>query len=99
MGNYCEAPLIWNAGTGEVEVKLSYHYIGHFSRYVRPGAQRVATTNFSDRLEVAAFRNTDGTLAVIFLNRTQRPFPVALRLDGHILPIDLEGNSIATAVI
>ena len=99
VGNYCEAPLIWNAGTGEVEDKLSYHYIGHFSRYVRPGAQRVATTNFSDRLEVAAFRNPDGTLAVIFLNRTQRPFPVALRLDGHILPVDLEGNSIATAVI
>ena len=99
VGNFCEAPIICDTGTGEVEYKLSFYYISHFSRFVRPGARRVATTNFSDRLEVAAFRNPDDTLAVVFLNRTGETYSVALRLDGHILPIELEGNSIATAVI
>lgn len=99
VGNFCEAPVICDTRTGTVEYKLSFYYISHFSRFVCPGAKRVATTNFSDRLEVAAFRNPDDTLAVVFLNRTEEKYSVALRLDGHILPIELNGNAIATAII
>lgn len=99
VGNYCEAPIICDTQLGTVEYKLSYHYIGHFSRFIRPGARRIATTNFSDRLEVGAFQNPDGTLVVLFLNRTGDKFSAALRLDGGILPVTLEESSIATVVI
>lgn len=99
VGNYCEAPVICDTVAGTMEFKLSFRYISHFSRFIQPGARRVATTNFSDRLEVAAFQNPDGTLAVIFLNRTHDKFSVALRLDGRILPVELEESSIATVII
>lgn len=99
VGNYCEAPVICDTAAGTMEYKLSFRYISHFSRFIQPGARRVATTNFSDRLEAAAFQNRNGTLAVIFLNRTHDKFSVALRLDGHILPVELEESSIATVII
>jgi glucosylceramidase len=99
VGNYCEAPVICDSAAGTTEYRLSFRYISHFSRFIQPGARRVATTNFSDRLEVAAFQNPDGTLAVIFLNRTHDKFSVALRLDGRILPVELKESSIATVII
>lgn len=99
VGNYCEAPVICDTKTGEIEFKLSFDYIGHFSRFIRPGACRIATTNFSDRLEVGAFKNPDGKLAIILLNRTLEAFSLFIRLEGMLLPVKLDGNTISTVMI
>jgi hypothetical protein len=39
-----------------------------FSRYIRPDAVRVATSNSPPNTDVAAFKNTDGTIVVVFIN-------------------------------
>jgi O-glycosyl hydrolase len=39
-----------------------------FSRFIRPGAVRIGTTTSDAGLEVTAFRNSDGSTAVIVLN-------------------------------
>jgi O-glycosyl hydrolase len=39
-----------------------------FSRYIRPNAVRVATSDAPTNTKVAAFTNTDGTVAVVLLN-------------------------------
>lgn len=39
-----------------------------FSRYIRPNAVRVATSGAPANTKVAAFTNTDGTVAVVMLN-------------------------------
>lgn len=37
-----------------VQEKLSYTYIGHFSRSIEPGAKRIATTKYTDKLNVVS---------------------------------------------
>ncbi|HUA48253.1 MAG TPA: glycoside hydrolase family 30 beta sandwich domain-containing protein [Solirubrobacteraceae bacterium] len=39
-----------------------------FSRFIRPGAVRIGTTTSRPGLEVSAFRNRDGSIAVVVLN-------------------------------
>lgn len=39
-----------------------------FSRYIRPNAVRVATSGAPTNTKVAAFQNTDGSVAVVMLN-------------------------------
>lgn len=95
-GNYCEAPVICDTRTGEAEYKLSHRYIGHFSRFVQPGARRIGTTHYSGNLEVVAFENPDGSLAVLLLNRTARALPAVLRVQGRLFAATIEGESIAT---
>ena len=99
VGNYCEAPIICNTREGRLEYKLSFHYISHFSKHIRPSAHRIATTNFSSLLETVAFKNPDDTLAVVLLNRTEKKIPVVLRLNGNLCRMELAGGSIATAII
>lgn len=39
--NFCFAPVHANTKTGELIYTNSYYYIGHFSKFVRPGAKRI----------------------------------------------------------
>jgi hypothetical protein len=39
-----------------------------YSRFIRPGAVRIAATTSATGLEVTAFRNSNGSIAVIALN-------------------------------
>jgi len=47
-----------------------------YSRFIRPGAVRIAATTSDAGLEVTAFRNSNGSIAVIALN-TARSSQVA----------------------
>ncbi len=69
VGNLCSAPVMIDAASGAVTVNPSWSAIGHFSRYVKPGARRVLCASPRDDLETAAFSNPDGSVAVVVLNR------------------------------
>jgi glucosylceramidase len=69
--NYCYAPV--HRREGRVEYGLLFHYIGHFSRYIRRGARRVGFSRYTDRFECTVFQNPDGTFVVVALNRGDTP--------------------------
>ncbi|MBA4389046.1 MAG: glucosylceramidase [Verrucomicrobia bacterium] len=79
VGNFCDAPVIADTRTGEVTYEASFYYLGHFSRFIRPGAVRIGFSRYTDRLEVTAFRNPDGVIAVVVMNRTADEIPFVLR--------------------
>jgi O-glycosyl hydrolase len=61
-----------------------------YSRFIRPGAVRIGTTTSDAGLDVTAFRNSDGSTAVIVLNtaRSRQVATFSLRgLSGaHVTP-------------
>jgi glucosylceramidase len=54
--------------TGELTFNPPHYYFGHFSRFIRPGAKRIACTSNSDDFLATAFVNPDGKVAVVVLN-------------------------------
>jgi glucosylceramidase len=83
--------------TGLVEVKDNtvassgrLRAFAGYSRFVRPGALRIGTTTSPASVEVSAFRNRDGTIAVVALNRARSPQAATFSLRGlggaHITP-------------
>jgi O-glycosyl hydrolase len=58
----------------------------NYSRYVRPGAVRIGATTSDGGLELSAFRNTDGTVAIVALNTASSPDPVTYSLSGTGTP-------------
>ncbi len=95
-GNYCSAPVMIDTRSCEILYQSSYYYIGHFSRYVRPGARRIPCESNSDALETTAFLNPDGQIAVVVLNRTSQVLSYALRFGDFSGVIESPPNSIAT---
>jgi glucosylceramidase len=98
VGNYCAAPVMAD-GQGGVEKRLSYYYIGHFSRYLQKGAKQIMTSTYTDHLEVLAFRNPDGSIPVILLNPTEKDTHVNLRMEGEGVSLEVPANSIFTITL
>lgn len=61
-----------------------------YSRFIRPGAVRIGTTTSDAGLDVTAFRNSDGSIAVVVLNTARSRRVVAFSLSGlvgaHVTP-------------
>lgn len=97
--NYCEAPLMYDIGKEILEEKLSYSYIGHFSKYIRNNAKRIAFSKYTDKLEITAVKNVDGSVVSVILNRTKKSMPVVLRIMDQAVSFEVKGDSITTVVI
>jgi glucosylceramidase len=96
VGNFCSAPIHADASTDTYSLQSSYFYLGHFARFVKPGARRVLCTAGERDLEAASFVNPDGSSATIVMNRTEQPLRFALRIDGMPTVTGLPPRSIAT---
>ena len=92
------APVCANED-GTYRKLLTYHYIGHFSRFLLPGAKRIGHSRCDDKAEVTAAKNPDGSLAVVLLNRGQADVSCAIRMDGQIIRITLPSKTISTICI
>ncbi|MCU0564608.1 MAG: hypothetical protein MUE48_11815 [Desulfobacterales bacterium] len=98
-GNLCSAPLLVDTTAGQLLYQSSYYYIGHFSRFIRPGARRVGCAKTLDALEATAFLNTDGTVAVVILNRSEQPFELLLKIGGLQAATDVPAHGIKTFLL
>lgn len=96
VGNFCAAPIMCDIGGQRAEKRLTYYYIGQFSRYIRRGAVRLAVTRFSDRVEAVAFENPDGSRVVVLLNRTGEEISLSLREGTEGISFSLQPHTICT---
>jgi len=77
----------------------SYYYIGHFSKFVRPGARRIVSSSNRDHLLTTAFLNTDGKVAVIVMNDSDKTIVYRLYWKDKFAPVSALAHSISTVVI
>ena len=96
VGNLCSAPILADAAGGTLMHQSSYWAIGHFARFIRPGARRVLCAASRQDLEATAFVNPDGSTAIVVLNRTDQAIRFTLRADADISVAELPARSIAS---
>jgi glucosylceramidase len=97
--NYCFAPVHGDTRTGKLSYMNSYYYIGHFSKFIRPGARRIISSSTLDELQSTAFLNRDGTIAVVVLNTSENPETFVLWLDGRAARTESPAHSILSMVV
>jgi glucosylceramidase len=99
VGNLCSAPIMATPDGTSVVFNPSYAALGHFSRFIRPGARRILCGSPRDEVLTTAFRNVDGTLALVVANTSERDFPLVVRLGTQHATLDLPRRSVATALL
>jgi glucosylceramidase len=99
VGNFCFAPVHADTKTGEITYTNSYYYIGHFSKFVRPGAKRIASSPSRSQLLSAAFVNSDGKLVTVVMNKSDKPVTYFLWIDGQAAEVNTPPHSIQTLVV
>jgi glucosylceramidase len=91
----CRGVVTIDPATGAITRNVEYYVLGHASRFVLPGAYRVATTKHGEEIEAAAFLNRDGSRVAI-LHRTSGKGPVTISIDGRSYSVPLAVGSVAT---
>lgn len=99
VGNFCFAPIHADTKSGKLLYTNSYYYLGHFSRFVKPGARRIISSSSREQLQTTAFRNPDGSIIVVVLNTTEMEIPYHVWMNGTAAPSTSLPHSIATIVI
>jgi glucosylceramidase len=96
--NFCFAPVHADTKTGELIYTNSYYYIGHFSKFVRPGAKRIASSPSRSQLLSTAFINPNGKVSVVVMNKSEQKISYYLWLDGQAAEVSSLPHSIQTLV-
>jgi glucosylceramidase len=99
VGNFCFAPIHADTRSGNLHYTNEYYYIGHFSKYIKPGAKRIISSASRDRLLTTAYLNPNGKIAVVVMNATDTPVPYSLWLNGKAVATNSLPHSIATLLV
>jgi glucosylceramidase len=98
VGNFCFAPIHADTRTGALIYTNSYYYIGHFSKFIRPGAKRIAVAPSRSMLLATGFVNPDGTVALVVMNPTGTRSEYRVRVGDAELTLPARPHSIQTVV-
>jgi glucosylceramidase len=98
VANFCFAPVHANTKTGELNYLSSYYYIGHFSKFIQPGAKRIASSPSRSQLLSTAFLNPNGKVTVVVMNPTDKKADYWLWLNGNAAEVNSLPHSIQTLV-
>ena len=99
VGNFCQAPFLFDTQENILVPQLISQYFEHFSREIIKGSVRIGFSRYTDEIDVTAFERPDGKRIVITLNRSEKMLPVNLRMEGLCAAFVLPPKSIATGII
>ena len=93
----CRGVVTIDSRTGAVTRNEEYYALAHASRFVRPGAKRIASTTGVDSLETVAFRNTDdGSTVLIAVNTGKLGRTFIVRSTGRSFRFTLPSGAVTT---
>jgi glucosylceramidase len=97
VGNYCDAPILWDRPKQTLIFNSSYYVIGHFSRHIQPGATRVALEGtLPDGVSAITYQNPNGECVVVFLNATTSSHTFTIQLPSQSVNVTLPEKSVTT---
>ena len=99
VGNFCFSPVHGNTKTNVLTFTNIFYYIGHFSKFIRPGAKRISSVSSSNSILATAFKNEDNTIAIIAMNTTDTPLAYTVTIALKTAKLKLAAHSIQTIVL
>lgn len=86
--------------SGEVEKNVEFYALAHFSKFVRPGAKRIASTEFdsSTGLHKVAFENPDGSMVLVVLNESESQKNYSVVTGNNSFSNKIEAHAVQTLV-
>lgn len=94
--NVQQPVVVVNRETKKVDYMAVYFYLAHFSKFVRPGAVRLAMSGTQDKVRALAFRAPEGDIVLQLMNRRVAPSTVTVAWRDRVLKAELPALSIGT---
>ncbi|MBM6383814.1 MAG: glycosyl hydrolase [Paenibacillus sp.] len=90
----CRGIVQVNQQTGELVYTLDYYALAHFSAIIRPQAVRIDSSSSQESIYNVAFRNKDGSIAVVLFNEGEVSENIRLKIrNDELLNLTMEPQS------
>jgi glucosylceramidase len=99
VGNWCFAPIHADLKKGTLIFTNAYYYIGHFSKFVQPGAKVISSSSSRSALISCAFMNPDKTIHVVVMNQTAQAIKYNVCIGRYAAIVDIQPHAIQTLEI
>lgn len=99
VGNLCFAPIHADLKTNELIYTPSYYYIGHFSKFIKPGAKRVSTTTSRSNIIATTFQNEDGSMVSVLMNETNQAIDYKYVVDSKEVRLNIPARAMQSILI
>jgi glucosylceramidase len=96
--NFCFAPVHADTKTDTLIFTPTYYYIGHFSKFIKPGALRISTTTSRTTIESTSFQNNDGTIVTVVMNPNDEIISYKLVVGDLESKFDIEPRAMQTII-
>ena len=96
--NFCFAPIHADTKTGLLTFTPTYYYIGHFSKFIKPGALRISTTTSRTSIESTSFKNKDGKIVTVVMNKTDAKMGYKLIVGNSETFLEIEPRAMQTII-
>ena len=92
----CRGVVTINSSTGEFSRQVEYYSLGHASKFVRPGARRIFSSETQNGLKNVAFENPDTSIVLISANSRHTPANLRIDLPARHFLYQLPPRSVTT---
>ena len=92
----CRGVITVNSQSHDVTYTADYYALGHFSKFVRPGALRISSKSSNGGFNQVAFQNKDGRLAVIGHNTSNKTMTVQIGSGDSAMSVSVPANAAVT---
>ena len=98
VANFCFAPIHSDTRTGQLIYTPAYYYIGHFSKFIKPGAKRIGGAASRSQLLTTSFINPDGQVVTVVMNQSEKEVKYSLSIGTDAAELTILPNAIQTLV-
>jgi glucosylceramidase len=92
----CRGEITVDSQSSAVTYNVDYYALGHFSKFVLPGAVRIASSTQNGNLNQVSFKNLDGRLAFIAHNTGNNTMTVQVGTGATAMSVQLPANAAVT---
>ena len=96
--NFCFAPIHADVITDSLIYTPSYYYLGHFSKFITPGAKRISTSSSQSRLESTSWMNPSGEMITIVLNMSSDKLEYSIYFGDKESKLSINPRAIQTLI-
>ncbi len=88
-----------NTKTGEVTLNPPHYVFGQFSKFIKPGAKRIACTSSDDGFIATSFINPDGKIVVVLQNLKDYNQNAQVWIEGQVVKLRCPASCVMTLLL
>ena len=96
--NFCFAPIHADTQNNKLIYTPTYYYIGHFSKFIKPNANRISTTTSRSTIESTSFRNKNGDTVTVVMNKTDAPIAYKLIVGNSEVSLNIAAHAMQSII-